>query len=49
MPYGGIEVVVEAEIGNAVIVGVEGSFRIFTQDRAEGIDEWFPDVGPVPA
>jgi hypothetical protein len=49
MAYDGIDVVVEAEIGNAIIVGVEGPFRIFAEDRAEGVDKWFPDVGPVPA
>lgn len=49
MAYDGIDVVVEAEVGNAIIVGVEGPLRIFAEDRAEGIDEWFPDVGPVPA
>ena len=47
--YSGIDVVVETEAGYAVIVGVEGPFGIFAENRAEGVDEWFPDVGPVPA
>jgi hypothetical protein len=47
--YSSIDVVVQTEASNAVIVGVEGPFGIFTENRAEGVDEWFPDVGPVPA
>ncbi len=49
MAYGSIDVVMEAEIGNAVVVRVEGPFRIFTENRPEGVNERFPDVGPVPA
>jgi hypothetical protein len=49
MANGGIDLVMEAEVGNAVIVRMEGPFGIFAENRAEGIDEWFPDVGPVSA
>src|SRR5713226_9511154 len=47
--YSSIDIVVQAEAGYAVVVGVEGPFGIFAENRAEGVDEWFPDVGPVPA
>ncbi|HLM89038.1 MAG TPA: hypothetical protein VK284_08420 [Streptosporangiaceae bacterium] len=40
---------VQTEASYAVIVGVEGPFGIFAENRAEGVDEWFPDIGPVPA
>jgi hypothetical protein len=49
MAYTGIELMVEAEAGYAVIVGVERLPWIFAEDRAKGIDERFPYVGPVPA
>ena len=49
MAYNSIDVVVQIEAGYAVIVGVERPFGIFAENRAEGVDEWFPDIGPVPA
>ena len=47
--YSSIDVVVQTKAGYAVIVGMEGQFGIFAENRAEGVDEWFPDIGPVPA
>ena len=32
-----IDIVVEAEAGYALVIGVEGLFRIFAENRAEGI------------
>ena len=49
MTYSSIDVVVQTEASYAVIVGVEGPFGIFAENRTEGVDEWFPDIGPVPA
>ena len=49
MAYSGIDVVVQAEADDAVVVGVEGTAGMFAEDRAESVDEWFPDVGPVAA
>jgi hypothetical protein len=49
MAYSSIDVVVQTETGYAVIVGMEGPFEIFAENRAEGVDEWLPDIGPVPA
>jgi hypothetical protein len=47
--YFSIDIVVKTEPGYAVVVGVKGLFGIFAENRPEGVDEWFPDVGPVPA
>jgi hypothetical protein len=47
--YSGIELMVENQAGYAVVAGVERLPWIFAEDRAKGIDERFPDVGPVPA
>ena len=49
MAYSSIHVVVQSETGYAVIVGMEGPFEIFAENGAEGVDEWLPDIGPVPA
>src|SRR5262249_34808240 len=39
----------QAEADNTVIVWVERPGRVFAQHGAEGIDEWFPEAGPVAA
>src|SRR4029077_7605523 len=45
----GIDIVMKTEADNSVIAGVERPFRTFAENRAKGVDERFPDVGPVPA
>ena len=49
MAYSSIDVVVQTEAGYAVIVGLEWLSGILAENRAGGVDEWSPDVGPVPA
>jgi hypothetical protein len=45
----GVDVMVQAEVEDPVVMGVERPAWVFAQDGAQGVDERLPEAGPVPA